>query len=60
MLKKDLWLFLLILAVGAVVAVINPRFLLPINIANTANQVGMFGQLARAGPVADAVDLHRR
>ena len=43
MLKKDLWLFLLILAVGAVVAIINPRFLLPINIANTANQVGMFG-----------------
>jgi ribose transport system permease protein len=43
MLKKDLWLFLLIIAVGAVVAMINPRFLLPINIANTANQVGMFG-----------------
>jgi ribose transport system permease protein len=43
MLKKDLWLFLLIIVVGAVVATINPRFLLPINLANTANQVGMFG-----------------
>ncbi|MDR3470851.1 MAG: ABC transporter permease [Devosia sp.] len=43
MLKKDLGLFVLIIVVGAVVAIINPRFLLPINIANTANQVGLFG-----------------
>jgi ribose transport system permease protein len=41
--KKDLGLLGLIIVVGAVVAVINPRFLLPINIANTANLVGMFG-----------------
>jgi ribose transport system permease protein len=41
--KKDLFLLILILVVGAVVAIINPRFLLPINIANTANLVGMFG-----------------
>lgn len=41
--KKDLGLFALIVVVGAVVALINPRFLLPINIANTANLVGMFG-----------------
>jgi ribose transport system permease protein len=41
--KKDLFLLLLILVVGAVVALINPRFLLPINIANTANLIGMFG-----------------
>ena len=41
--KKDLGLLALILVVGAVVALINPRFLLPINIANTANLVGMFG-----------------
>ena len=41
--KKDLGLLVLIVVVGAVVALINPRFLLPINIANTANQVGMFG-----------------
>ena len=41
--KKDFGLLILIVVVGAVVAVINPRFLLPINIANTANLVGMFG-----------------
>lgn len=41
--KKDLGLLILIIAVGAVVAFINPRFLSPINIANTANLVGLFG-----------------
>ncbi|TMV58953.1 ABC transporter permease, partial [Thioclava sp. BHET1] len=41
--KKDLGLLFLILAVGAVVAVLNPRFLMPINIANTSNLVGLFG-----------------
>lgn len=43
MLKKDLGLFLLILVVGAAVAAINPRFLSPINISNTANLIGLFG-----------------
>ncbi len=43
MLKKDLGLLVLILVVGAVVAIINPLFLSPINIANTANLVGLFG-----------------
>ena len=41
--KKDLGLLVLILVVGAVVAIINPRFLSTINIANTANLVGLFG-----------------
>ncbi len=41
--KKDLGLLLLILVVGAVVAALNPRFLLPINLANTSNLVGLFG-----------------
>jgi ribose transport system permease protein len=44
--KKDLGLLILILAVGAVVTALNPRFLLPINISNTANLVGMFGLAA--------------
>ncbi|HMQ91783.1 MAG TPA: ABC transporter permease [Amaricoccus sp.] len=44
--KKDLGLLVLILAVGAVVAIINPRFLSPINLANTANLVGLFGIFA--------------
>jgi len=46
--KKDLGLLVLILIVSAVVAVINPRFLLPGNISNTANQIGLFGILAIA------------
>src|SRR5215468_7467794 len=43
MLKKDLGLLILILVVGAVTAILNPRFLSPINIANTANLIGLFG-----------------
>src|SRR5690348_15827720 len=43
MLKKDLGLLLLILVVGAVVAFLNPRFLSPINLSNTANLIGLFG-----------------
>lgn len=46
--KKDLGLLVLILVVGTVVAIINPRFLLAANISNTANQVGLFGILAIA------------
>ncbi len=46
MYKKDLGLLLLILVVGAVVAFINPRFLSPINLGNTANLVGLFGLFA--------------
>jgi ribose transport system permease protein len=46
MFKKDLGLLVLILVVGATVALINDRFLLPVNIANTANQVGLFGLFA--------------
>ncbi len=41
--KKDLGLLILILVVGAVVTLLNPRFLLPINISNTSNLVGLFG-----------------
>lgn len=45
--RKDLGLLALIL-VGAVVAAINPRFLSPINLANTANLIGLFGIFAVA------------
>jgi ribose transport system permease protein len=41
--KKDIGLLVLIIVVGTVVALINQRFLLPANISNTANQVGLFG-----------------
>ena len=43
MLKKDLGLLLLILVVGTVVAVLNPRFISPINLSNTANLIGLYG-----------------
>ena len=44
--KKDLGLLLLIVVVGIVVTLINPRFLLPINLANTSNLIGLFGILS--------------
>jgi ribose transport system permease protein len=43
MFKKDIGLLVLILVVGAVVSAINPRFLSPINLSNTANLIGLFG-----------------
>ncbi|HTJ94540.1 MAG TPA: hypothetical protein VL424_15720, partial [Pararobbsia sp.] len=43
MLKKDLGLLVVILIVGAIVAVINPRFISPVNVSNTANLIGLFG-----------------
>jgi ribose transport system permease protein len=46
--KKDMGLLVLIVVVGAVVAIINPRFLLAGNISNTANQVGLFGIISIA------------
>jgi ribose transport system permease protein len=46
--KKDIGLLVLILLVGTVVAIINPRFLLAANISNTANQVGLFGIISIA------------
>jgi ribose transport system permease protein len=48
MFKKDLGLLLLILVVGAAVAMINPRFLSPINLSNTANLIGLFGLFSLA------------
>lgn len=46
--RKDLALLILILIVGTVVAIINPRFLSPINLSNTANLIGLFGIFAVA------------
>ncbi|WP_127104976.1 ABC transporter permease [Pararhodobacter zhoushanensis] len=41
--RKDIGLLMLVLTVGAVVALINPRFLSAVNLANTANLIGLFG-----------------
>ena len=46
MVKKDLGLLVLVLVVGLFVYIRNPLFLSPINIANTANLVGLFGIFA--------------
>lgn len=46
--KKDIGLAVLVLVVAAVVALINPRFLSPINLANTANLIGLFGLFSLA------------
>ena len=46
MIKKDIGLLILILVVGTVVTIINPLFLSPINLGNTANLVGLFGLFA--------------
>ena len=44
--KKDMWLAVLILVVGAIVYMRNPLFLSPINLGNTANLIGLFGLFA--------------
>ncbi|MCT7374674.1 ABC transporter permease [Chelativorans salis] len=44
--RKDLGLLVLILVIGIVVALINPRFLSPVNLSNTANLIGLFGIFA--------------
>jgi ribose transport system permease protein len=48
MLKKDLGLLGIIIVVCTITAILNPLFLSPINIANTANLVGQFGLLSIA------------
>ena len=44
--RKDLGLLVLILVVGAIVAIRQPLFIAPVNIANTANLIGLFGLFA--------------
>jgi ribose transport system permease protein len=46
MTKKDIGLLVLILVVGTFVAYFNNLFLSPVNLANTANLVGLFGIFA--------------
>ena len=41
--RKDLGLLVLILVVGAIVAIRQPLFIAPVNLANTANLIGLFG-----------------
>lgn len=46
--RKNLGLLILILVVSAAVAILNPRFLSPVNLSNTANLIGLFGMFAIA------------
>jgi ribose transport system permease protein len=46
--RKNLGLLVLILIVSAAVAILNPRFLSPVNLSNTANLIGLFGIFAIA------------
>jgi len=41
--KKELGIFVLLVVLCIIVSVINPNFLLPINLQNLARQIGMFG-----------------
>src|ERR687889_397153 len=41
--KKDVAIFLLLIALCAIVTALNPRFLSPANLQNTARLVGAFG-----------------
>ena len=43
--RKNLGLLILILVVSGVVAVLNPRFLSPVNLSNTANLIGLFASI---------------
>ncbi len=46
--RKNLGLLILILVVSGVVAILNPRFISPVNLSNTANLIGLFGIFAIA------------
>ena len=44
--KKELGLLLLVIVIGAVTALINPRFLSTVNIVNMSNLIGLYGIFA--------------
>jgi ribose transport system permease protein len=41
--KKDLGIFILLVVLCAIVSILNPKFLSPYNLQNTARSIGMFG-----------------
>jgi ribose transport system permease protein len=42
-LKKELGIFILLVVLCIIVAILNPQFLSPTNLQNTARQIGMYG-----------------
>jgi ribose transport system permease protein len=43
--KKELGIFILLIVLCAITAILNPRFLTPVNLQNTARLIGAFGLL---------------
>src|SRR5579862_1745223 len=41
--KKELGIFILLFVLCAVTSVMNPKFLSPVNLVNTANLIGLYG-----------------
>src|SRR3954471_3990905 len=41
--KKDLGILILLIALCAIVSIMNPRFLSPYNLKNTSHLIGMYG-----------------
>ena len=41
--KKELGIFVLLVVLCIIVSIVNPNFLLPINLQNLARQIGAFG-----------------
>ena len=41
--KKELGIFILLIVLCVIVSLVNPNFLLPINLQNLARQIGAFG-----------------
>ena len=44
--KKELGIFILLVVLCAITAILNPRFLTPVNLQNTARLIGAFGILS--------------
>jgi len=60
MLKKDVSLLILILVIGTITGILNPRFVSAVNLSNTANLVGLFGLYAIGAGfviIAGGIDL---
>src|SRR6267154_5121423 len=44
--KKELGISVLLFVLCSVTAILNPKFLSPVNLVNTANLIGLFGVLS--------------
>ena len=56
--KKELGIFILLVALCAVTATLNPIFLSPTNLTNMANVIGLFGVFEKFASDLDNVPAH--